>query len=229
MKYSIHQDIGRVFDELADGYTQMMEDMVPHYRTLITTMLRSLPAGFTPRRIMDLGCGNGNVTALCRVIYPEASYHLVDASAEMIQRCKDRFGSQGVQYEQAFFQNMSLPDGAYDLMVAGFSFHHVPGHEKQRLFRYLYPALSPGGVLTTADLFVNKDDSEHPAVVENWRSFVLSNGRAIDDWDWIMDHYAKYDRPSAFVDQQKWLREAGFKDIQLSWNDGPWGCFHATK
>ena len=223
-------DIGQVFDEIADGYTSLMEDMVPHYRELITAMLSYLPQGFTPGRILDLGCGNGNVTAMCRVLYPEATYHLVDASAEMIGRCKARFGSKGMTYEQQFFQAMELQPDTYDLMIAGFSFHHVPAGEKQQLFAALHPALTEQGVLTSADLFINKDDEPyHSEVIEQWRVFSFSNGRTQEDWDWVMEHYADYDRPSAFMDQKEWLEEAGFSKVTLSWNDGAWGCFHAIK
>ncbi|MDX1477646.1 MAG: methyltransferase domain-containing protein [Saprospiraceae bacterium] len=230
MKQPTRPDIGQVFDEIADGYTSLMEDMVPHYRQLITAMLSFLPKGFRPQRIMDLGCGNGNVTAMCKHVYPTAQYHLVDASSEMIERCKQRFGTTGMTYHRAFFQDLTPESSAYDLMIAGFSFHHVPAEEKRTLFKTLYPAISANGVLTSADLFVNKDDEPfHSQVIEHWKRFSFSNGRTQEDWDWVMDHYDAYDRPSAFADQKTWLLEAGFARVELSWHDGPWGCLHAYK
>jgi len=230
METPMLQDIGKVFDEMAEAYTNIMDDMVPHYRTLITSMFEFLPKGFDPHNILELGCGNGNITAVCRAIYPDAQYHLVDASAEMIYQCKKRFGSERIQYEKNFFQNLELEADKYDLMIAGFSLHHVPGPEKRALFINLHPALASGGVLTTSDLFVNKEDEPHHSeVMGQWRTFIMDNGRTDEDWVWIMDHYQKYDRPSAYADQKEWLKVAGFSAVYLSWNDRSWGCFHAVK
>ena len=222
--------IGEVFDQMADEYTAIMESMVPHYRHLITTMLTGLDPDFQVGHMIDLGCGNGNVAAMCRAQYPTAELLLIDASAEMLDRCRDRFGSHLIQFQQTFFEEMDVLDGAFDLIVAGFSVHHVPGESKAALFKKLWRALRPGGVFTSADLFVNKSDQQyHSEVISDWQKFVLSNDRTLDDWQWLADHYVTYDRPSAFADQKAWLYDAGFGDIRLTWNEGPWGCFHAVK
>ena len=220
-------EIGRVFDEMSGEYTSIMDQMVPHYRKVITSMVSELPQGFVPANILDLGCGNGNVTAITRVVFPAAHYHLVDASSEMLETCRLRFNDSEIKYENALFQELDLPDDSYDLVLAGFSFHHLEGTEKLDLFHKLNKAIRPGGALACADLFVDKDSPEHEALLAQWHDFSLASGRTEEDWAWLLDHYDKYDRPNAFETQLVWLNKAGFDPVRLTWNDGHWGCFHA--
>ena len=87
---TISWKIGQVFDEMSELYTDIMDHMVPHYRKLISSMFEYLPQSFKPKRILDLGCGNGNVSGLSMTLFPDAHYHLIDASDEMIRTCKAR-------------------------------------------------------------------------------------------------------------------------------------------
>lgn len=222
-------EIGVVFDEMSSEYTGIMDDMVPFYRTSLAAMLKYIPSGKQVDHILDLGCGNGNVTALCRAVYPDAHIHLLDASAEMLALCEKRFGTDNLSFEQNTFQKFQSSQGQFDLVTAGMSVHHLDGAEKMALFGTLHYALSAGGVFACADLMIDKSDARHPAFLESWRSFIYSNGRTEEDWIWLIDHYDKYDRPSSFDDMQFWLNDAGFVSVNLSWEEGFWGCLHAVK
>jgi len=222
-------EIGHVFDEMSEQYTDIMEQMVPHYRKLITSMLELLPENFEPVRVLDLGCGNGNVSTLSMALFPNAQHHLVDASEDMIAACKERFKGRPATYEQCLFQQLEMKSDTYDLVLAGFSLHHLEADEKEQFFKRLYPSMTDQGVFTCADLFINKEDKEHNHLLKEWQMFVFSTGRTIEDWDWLADHYGAYDRPDKYRDQESWLLNAGFERVELSWNKGHWGCLHAYK
>ena len=95
-------------------------------------------------------------------------------------------------------------------MLAGFSLHHLNAEEKQQFFVNLFPAMTEQGIFACADLFVNKDSEEHEQVLNDWKKFIFSTGTPPEDWDWLMDHYSAYDRPSRYSDQELWLLKAGF-------------------
>ena len=103
--------IGSVFDEMAEQYTSVMDSMVPHYRELIGGLVKYLPAEKEITSVLDLGCGNGHVTALSLARYPEAAMHLVDASPDMIALSKERFAGKNLRYEESYFQDMELDAG----------------------------------------------------------------------------------------------------------------------
>lgn len=221
--------IGDVFDEMSNEYDDVMDSMVPHYRKLLSAMFEYLPPTFTPKSIMDLGCGNGNPALVAKALYPDARIHLVDASDEMLTLCRGRLGEGDYEFTQDLFQDLTVKNEAFDLVYAGFSLHHLDKSEKPEFFRKVFAGLKPGGIFTCADLFIDKDEDIHPAHLLQWREFCRSKGKSDEDWDWLMAHYDAYDRPSSFSDQDRWLREAGFSEARLTWNIGQWGCFHALK
>jgi tRNA (cmo5U34)-methyltransferase len=222
-------DIGNVFDEMSGEYTDIMDSMVPHYRKLLTSLVEYLPQDFAPRSILELGCGNGNATHLISSRFPGVPLHLVDASEEMLAQCAERHRHLAfLTFEQSFFQELILNPETYDLVVAGVSLHHLDHNEKKDFFPAVYSCLKPGGYFTCCDLFINKEDPEHASFLEEWKIFIENNG-APKNWDWLMDHYGKYDKPTAYSDQERWLLEAGFSSAIQCWNFDYWGCFQAKK
>src|SRR5207248_16428 len=61
-------------------------------------LLQRVPLA-SPTRVVDLGCGTGNVTALLRARWPEARVTGVDASSAMLERARASDG--GVEWLEA--------------------------------------------------------------------------------------------------------------------------------
>jgi trans-aconitate 2-methyltransferase len=95
-----------------------------------------------PARVVDLGCGPGNVTAVLRQRFPAADVIGVDGSAAMLE--KARAATPGCRFEQAdFFQ--WRPDQSLDLIYSNAALQWVGEHAA--LFPRLLSFLAPGGVL----------------------------------------------------------------------------------
>lgn len=95
-----------------------------------------------PARVVDLGCGAGNVTTILRQRFPEADVLGVDGSAEMLG--KARGSAPGCRFEQGDFSTWQ-PDAAPDLIYSNAALHWVTDHET--LFPRLVSLLAPNGVL----------------------------------------------------------------------------------
>jgi trans-aconitate 2-methyltransferase len=95
-----------------------------------------------PVRVIDLGCGAGNVTAILRQRFPDADVVGVDSSEAMLG--KARADTPGCRFEQAdVFQ--WRPQEAPDLIYSNAALHWVGEHSA--LFSRLLAFLAPGGVL----------------------------------------------------------------------------------
>ncbi|HVY37008.1 MAG TPA: trans-aconitate 2-methyltransferase [Polyangia bacterium] len=93
-------------------------------------------------RVVDLGCGPGNSTALLRARWPEARVTGVDNSEQMLARARqDDPSVEWVCADAAAY----VPARPADLLFANAVFHWVPDHA--RLFPSLMERLTPGGVL----------------------------------------------------------------------------------
>jgi trans-aconitate 2-methyltransferase len=97
-----------------------------------------------PARVVDLGCGAGNVTRHLRQRWPHAELTGIDSSAEML--AKARAAEASVRWEQADFGTWRPAAGqAPDVIYSNAALHWLPGHEA--LFPRLMGFLAPGGAL----------------------------------------------------------------------------------
>lgn len=202
---------------------------VPYYLELMSYFTENLPKGFKPKQILDLGCGNGNVTARLLKKFPHATYTLVDASQEMIALCKKQFQTYTINCVESYFQDFNFKEQNYDLVVAGFSLHHCNSNEKRMLFSKIYNSLLKGGILACSDLMISKKDPEHEYLKEQWNLFVHKSFPDGEKWQWLMEHYGEFDKPDNFFNQKRWLRDAGFSHITDTTHENYWVHFQAKK
>ena len=95
----------------------------PRLRPAIDLLAR-IPPG--PRaRIVDLGCGGGQVTRLLRERWPEAAITGIDSSAAMLERAPGEIDAAFVQADLAGWH----PQGPVDLLVSNAALHWLDGHE----------------------------------------------------------------------------------------------------
>ena len=95
-----------------------------------------------PRRILDLGCGPGNSTAVLRQRWPGAELAGLDSSPEMIARA--RAGHPGGEWILADARTWR-PERPYDLVFANAVLQWLPDHGQ--LVPRLMEWVAPGGCL----------------------------------------------------------------------------------
>jgi tRNA (cmo5U34)-methyltransferase len=210
-------EIGEVFDGLTDNYTGKMNRWVPHYQKLLETTIESVPPNARIKRILDLGCGSGNVSVLAANRFPDSEIFLIDASREMLDIAISRLQDKVTfQFRHAMIQDLYLEESNFDLVTACFSLHHLSGPEKKDVFKKIRSWLKTGGFFSYSDLFIEKNNSAtHSKMIKNWEKFVLNNSSGKEDWDFLSDHYSRFDWPNSCETQQKWMKNAGF--IAFKW------------
>ncbi|NND52276.1 MAG: class I SAM-dependent methyltransferase [Flavobacteriaceae bacterium] len=225
----IKENIASEFNEFSANYTNDMIACVPHYLDLISSFTKDLPHQFDPKRILDLGCGNGNATAEVLQKYPEAQYYLLDASEKMLELCQHRFIGSDMSYLTSYFQDYEFESDFFDMIIAGFSLHHCDSEEKKSLFKKIYKALKSGGIFGMSDLMIDKNEPEHRQLLQDWKQFVLKNFPDEDKWEWLMEHYDEFDKPDHYSSQIQWLKEAGFSTIHTVFQNDYWVHLRAIK
>lgn len=98
----------------------------------------ALPA----RRIVDLGCGAGGLTALLADRWPEAETVGIDSSPEMLATARNDHPALDWRRDDI---RTWRPDRRPDLIYSNAALHWTPDHA--RLFPRLVEALAPGGAL----------------------------------------------------------------------------------
>lgn len=111
-----------------------------------------------PGRIVDLGCGAGNVTRLLAERWPAARVAGVDSSPEMLAEARAAAGTiEWIEAEAGTWRPAEVPD----LIFSNSALHWLDGHES--LFLRLLESLAPGGALAV-QMPRNFDAPSHTAI-----------------------------------------------------------------
>jgi trans-aconitate 2-methyltransferase len=95
-------------------------------------------------RVLDAGCGTGQVTERLLDRLPEGTVVALDGSPSMIARAHERLGDTRVEYLVHDLLE-PIPIGPVDAVLSTATFHWILDHD--RLFANLAAVLKPGGQL----------------------------------------------------------------------------------
>ena len=220
----------RFFEGLRSDYDQAIQRCVPRYAEMLWAIVSYLPHNFRPRRILELGCGTGNLSAALIGSFPDAECTLVDISSDLLAQCKQRFERLGkVSYQQVDFSELSCDHATYDLVVSSIAIHHIPDSEKVRLFRKIHEWLSEEGVFVYSDQFSGVTPGLTERHMDYWRDEASRLGAPQAEWNEWMRHQAESDIHASLPDQMTWLRDAGFAATDCTWRFLLWTVVQAEK
>jgi tRNA (cmo5U34)-methyltransferase len=215
-----------VFDITASTYDADRAKLIPCYDALYRRTTDLIPAH--AGHILDLGAGTGLLSAHVRSWYPEAHIHLLDVSAPMIDRARQRLaGDTNVSYEVADYTTADLGEN-YDAIVSALSIHHLDDPAKQSLFARIFSALRPGGVFVNAEQVAGPT----PALDELYRKLWLEQVREAGATPTqIADSLFRQqdDRCASVEDQLAWLRASGFTDADCWFKDNRFAVLAGTR
>lgn len=100
---------------------------------------------------LDLGCGDGFLGHFIYTLYPDSHGVFLDVSQEMIDKARQKdLENRSDFYVQDFgnpdwYKSINKADG-FDLIISGFSIHHIDNDKKKRLYNDIYQLLKPNGI-----------------------------------------------------------------------------------
>ena len=157
----------------------------------------------SPCSVLDLGCGDGRLSAL--ILEHRHSVQRVvalDSSPAMLGRAEDRFrGDERVSIREWKLEDPLTSLGSFDVVVAGFSIHHLEDERKRALFGEIAQQLTIHGLFVNLEVVASATPNRH-------REFLDLIGRTHDDPE---------DRLSSIEDQLLWMREAGLTQVDCLW------------
>ena len=185
----------------AQRYLRERDD-IPHRVEGFAVLMEVLPA--SPRRVLDLGTGDGYTLGLVRSVHPDAEGVGVDFSAEMLGLARERFaGDAGVEIVEHDLDAPLPALGIFDLVDSSFAIHHCVDERKRALYGEVFEALDPGG------RFLNLEHVDS-ATPELHVDFLAAIGKTPAEDD-------PSNKLVAVDTQLAWLREIGFQQVDCHW------------
>jgi tRNA (cmo5U34)-methyltransferase len=185
----------------AQRYLSERDDL-PHRMEGFAVLMELLPPA--PRRVLDLGTGDGYTLGLVRSVHPETEGVGVDFSAEMLGLARKRFAGDGDVEVVEHDLDLPLPPlGRFDLVVSSFAIHHCVDERKRALYGEVFDALEAGG------RFLNLEHVDS-ATPELHVDFLAAIGKTPAEDD-------PSNKLVAVETQLAWLREIGFEHVDCHW------------
>jgi SAM-dependent methyltransferase len=116
-----------------------------------TASLAGVSAG---DRVLDVGCGTGNLAFAILRATPSAVVTGLDPDLDALRRTarKARRRRVPLTLVRGYADRLPVPDASQDHVVSSLALHHVPREDKERFAAELVRVLRPGGRVTIADL-----------------------------------------------------------------------------
>lgn len=218
------------YDQISQKYTTLLDRAIPRYREMLETLLHHIPNYTTPLKILELGCGTGNLTALIIHKYPQSSVVVVDISSAILEECKNRFRhNKNIQYLQTDFNDLHLEMNDFDLVLSSIAIHHIQDEDKQHLFKKIHSYLKPNALFLFADQCRGATNKIYQKHIAQWKVEAFKLGSSESDWDMWMSHQSQHDFHTTAQEQMTWMETAGFKNIDILWRNLLWTIFYSTK
>jgi len=165
-------------------------------------VLRSVvPA--SARSVLDLGCGDGRLSALVLDVCPAVEEVVaVDSSPPMLEHARLRFADESRVTVRRWDLAESIDGlGTFDFVVSGFAIHHLADERKRGLYAEVARRLHPDGLFANLEVVASATPELHA-------EFLALIGRPADDPEDVL----------ADVDTQlDWMRQADMTQVDCLW------------
>ena len=232
------REAATAFVETGDRYLVERPRMLRILRSLYHHFLTPRN-GDRPRRLLDLGSGNGAMAHELLKDDAEIEATLIDASPEMLEQARRRLQPYAhVGLLQHSFQDLlrgqaTLP--MYDVVVSGLAIHHLDANEKKALFSYILDHLEPGGHFVNMDVVLADDASVEEWYMTLWREWIRETDARDPHTDQSLESIPQQYKdnpdnvPSALDEQLAALRDVGFRAVDCYYKYGVFAVYGGRK
>jgi ubiquinone/menaquinone biosynthesis C-methylase UbiE len=104
-------------------------------------------------RVLEIGCGTGNLSLLAKRLCPAAEVTGTDPDPKALARARRKAERAGlsVRFDLAYAEALLFPDASFDRVLSALMLHHLPAEVKIAALREVRRVLRPGGSLHLAD------------------------------------------------------------------------------
>jgi tRNA (cmo5U34)-methyltransferase len=207
---------------------------------LVSSLVSRFRRGEGQIALLELGCGDGALTAELLKTNHGVSATLLDGGEGMLDKARERLKEcRDTAFIHATFQDLlggRIALARYDFCVSSMAIHHLDMAEKASLFRLIASCLKPGGHFVDIDV-VRASSEElqawYLALWRNWLADMMDRYNVTDETpeDLIRRYQdpSSMNKPDTLEDQLQALEEAGFTDVDCYYKNGIFVVFGGKK
>lgn len=192
--------------------------IVPRYAELHEAVIRSIPPDLPQDlKILELGCGTGELTRKLCQRFPQAHITAVDYSVRMLEVAREKLQPYcgRVHWVEGDFAHTEFPPNC-DVVISTLAIHHLTDPQKLALFRKIHKTLKREGWFVNGDVVLFESD-RHTFLHDQVRGeHAAAQGLELHALD-AETHSGAGDNLSTLQAQLSLLEVAGFYAIDVIW------------
>lgn len=137
---------------------QMILDLTPGnvaLRVMLACELGEKIKSTSKYSIIELGCGEGDLTAYLLKVIPNLQLEVLDVSPEMLLSAKEKLKeyTDRLVFVQSDANDYlkSKGDQVYDFILSAWTIHNFLWDDKKKIFAQIFASLKPGGMMFLMD------------------------------------------------------------------------------
>lgn len=142
-------------------------DFADAHDTYVRNVAASL--GVLRGRVLDLGCGPGDVTVRFARTNPDCTIVAVDAGQNMLALARERVAREGlterITFEQRYLPDATLARAAFDAVVSSSVLHHLA--DPTTMWTTVLQCAAPGAAVAIGDLLRPATQAQLDALVDD--------------------------------------------------------------
>ncbi|GLY47422.1 class I SAM-dependent methyltransferase [Lentzea sp. NBRC 102530] len=103
------------------------------------------------QRVLDVGCGTGNLLRATAKRHPDVELFGVDPDLKMLARAERKLRTAGARLDRGYAQELRFPDASFDVVFSSLMLHHLDTSSKDEMLAEVRRVLKPQGLLVLAD------------------------------------------------------------------------------
>jgi cyclopropane fatty-acyl-phospholipid synthase-like methyltransferase len=175
------------------------------------------------QNLLDLGCGDAFYMAQILKNSQITNYYGIDLSEIALQEAQQNLAT--INCDKQFIQAnlidfIASQQAKFDLIIAGYSIHHLTLTEKENFFAQAAIALKPGGSLLIYDV-VRAEDETRIDYLDRWWKNCSNNWKAMtsEEFDLIKNHVYNNDHPETFTILNQLATKQQYKKVESLYKD----------
>jgi ubiquinone/menaquinone biosynthesis C-methylase UbiE len=129
-----------------------------------------LPEDGKVKRILDMGCGIGQMTVALKERFPDAEVWGIDVGAPMVRYAHLRANKLGVgaNFAQRLAEDTKFPDNYFDIVTSYIMHHELPAEVTRKVIAEAQRVTRPGGVYYPIDFMSGGNKSPARMMYGRW-------------------------------------------------------------